>query len=149
MVRDGQPRLLTDKDDIYTLRRVGHTLYVLAGDGIYTLSGDSLTLRQTYHFAAPDYGLYVRHNQEGQLYIADSHTLYLYDGEKVSVLADGYNMVKALFTDRWDRLWMATYQGVYLFFRADFTEHRLTDGNDIVRALATDPQGHVVMGTPI
>ncbi len=147
LVRDGQPRLLTDKDDIYTLRRVGHTLYVLAGDGIYTLAGDKLTLRQAYHFAAPDYGLYVRHNQEGQLYIADSHTLYLYDGEKVSVLADGYNMVKALFTDRWDRLWMATYQGVYLFFRADFTEHRLSDGNDIVRALATDPQGHIVMGT--
>ena len=147
VVHGAASRQLTAKDDIYTLRRIGGTLYAFAADGIYTVDGDRLSPRTIYPFAAPDYGLYVREAQGGQVYIADSHTLYIYDGHEVRPLTDGYNMIKALFVDRWDRLWMATYQGLYLFFRADFTTHRLTDGNDIIRALGTDRHGHIVMGT--
>lgn len=147
VVRDGRYRLLTGKSDIYTIRRAGGILYAFASDGIYTIADGRLSLSHAYHFTAPDYGLFVRHNQEGHLYISDSHTLYLYDGHEVTVLADGYNMIKALHVDRWDRLWMATYQGVYLFFRADFTTHRLTTSGDIVRALGCAPDGNIVAGT--
>ena len=42
---------------------------------------------------------------------------------------------------------MATYQGVYQFFNRCFTNHRLTDENDIVRAVAIDDAGQLVVGT--
>ncbi len=49
--------------------------------------------------------------------------------------------------DRWDRLWVATYQGLYCFFNRSFTNHQLSDENDIVRAVAIDAQQRVVKGT--
>lgn len=45
------------------------------------------------------------------------------------------------------RLWMATYQGLYCFFNRGFTNHRLADRDDIVRALAVDGNDRLVMGS--
>ena len=143
----GEMRRVTDKGDIFSLIRVGRTLYALAIDGIYTMGGDSLTLLCEHRFEAPDYGLSTRHNSQGQLFIADSHTIWLYDDGKMRQLATGFNLIKGLFVDKWNRLWAATYQGAYCFFHCNFVNHRLTDRNDIVRAIAADPQGHMVMGT--
>ena len=138
VVRDKRWRLLTAKDDIFTLVREGQRLYALAADGIYTLKDDTLTLCTAYHFEAPDYGLFVRRNPRGGLFIADAHTLYRYDGQRVNTLASGFNLVKSLLVDRWGRLWMATYQGVYLFFHNDFTLHRLSDPDKPARSVAEE-----------
>ena len=144
----GELRGISKKDDVFSLVRVEDKLFALASDGVYLVSGDSLILRLEYRFEAPDYGLSVRRNRKGQLVIADTHSIYLYDDEKVemSKLASGFNLIRCLFIDKWDRLWLATYQGTYCFFHCDFVNYRLKDGNDIVRALAVSGN-HLVLGT--
>lgn len=148
VIKDHQARRLTKKSDFFSLVRTADGLLALAADGIYRLPSPTthpspLTL---HHFSAPDYGLTARLGRDGTLYIADSHTLYAYDGKEVTQAATGFNMIKGLFVDRWGRLWLPTYQGVYLFFNGEFTTHQLTDENDIVRAIGTN-HGHMVMGT--
>ena len=140
-------RLLSLKTDVFSLYRQGKTLYAFAADGIYTVSQQGLALLCAYSFDAPDYGLLVRPDRRGRLVIADSHSLYLYDGKKVSKVADGFNLIKHILIDSWGRLWVATYQGLYCYFIMDFTNHRLTDNNDIVRAMAFDDKGRLVEGT--
>ncbi len=147
VIRDKKSRLLTKKDDFFTLTRMGDRLYALAGDGIYHVSDGKVQQATAFSFEAPDYGLFARQSQDGKLFIADAHNLYQYDGKAVCKLASGFNLIKSLLIDKWDRLWMATYQGVYLFFHTNFTIHRLNDGNDVVRSLCTDHAGHIVMGT--
>ena len=147
VVCDKRWRMLTAKDDIFTLAKEGDHLYAFAADGIYTLHDGRLTMSTPYRFEAPDYGLFVRNDRQGGFFIADAHNLYHYDQHGVSKLAGGFNLIKSLFVDRWQRLWMATYQGVYLFFHNEFTLHRLHDDNDIVRALCADNQQHIIMGT--
>ena len=147
VIRDKKSRLLTKKDDFFTLTRMGDKLYALAGDGIYHVSDGKVQQATAFSFEAPDYGLFARQSQDGKLFIADAHNLYQYDGKAVRKLASGFNLIKSLLIDKWDRLWMATYQGVYLFFHTNFTIHRLNDDNDVVRSLCTDHAGHIVMGT--
>lgn len=142
-----QARILTPKSDIFSLCRVGGKLYALAADGVYTLTAGCLAKVCDFAFSAPDYGLFVRHDRRGRLLIADAHTVYQYDGQRMTTLAGGFNMVKGLTIDCWDRLWLATYQGAYCFFNRDFMTYRLADSNDIVRALAVDGRGQLVMGT--
>ncbi len=149
VIKDDRDHLLTDKDDVFSLIRMGNTLCALATDGIYTIEGDSIKPLYEHHFEAPDYGLFVRQNNQGQLVIADSHTLWLYDSHAANPmqqLGTGFNMIKGVFIDKWDRLWLATYQGAYCFFSYNFTNHHLTDKNDIVRAVATC-NGQLVMGS--
>ena len=156
-----RPILLSAKPDIFSLIRCGETLYALAADGIYTIlmqtssdgetqSAVRLSLCLSHRFEAPDYGLFVRQNSSRQLIIADSHTIWQYDGKgELRQLATGFNLIKGIFIDKWDRLWVPTYQGVYCFFHCNFTNHRLSDRNDIVRAIAPSPvDGNtLVMGT--
>lgn len=146
---DGQFRRITRKEDVFSLVRVSGRLLALAADGIYAVDGGGLSPVCPHRFEAPDYGLSVRQNRRGQLYIADSHTIWLYDAdaaEPLRRLVSGFNMIKGLFVDRWDRLWAATYQGAYCFFHCNFVNHRLEDENDIVRAVAVQ-DGRLVMGT--
>lgn len=140
-------RLLSSKSDVFTLHRAGNTLYALAADGIYTVGKDGLMLQQPFTFEAPDYGLVVCHDHRGRLVIADSHTLHVFDGKEVEKMVDGFNLIKGMLIDKWGRLWVATYQGLYCYFTMDFHTHRLADGNDIVRALAVDKEGKLVIGT--
>ena len=162
---------IATKGDVFSFVRTANGLLALAADGLYRVNRNGLSLLSRHHFEAPDYGLFVRQNQQGQLIIADSHTIWLYDappspslpqrgeeqsdwhplgrgreGASMRQLATGFNMIKSLFIDKWNRLWAATYQGAYCFFHCNFVNHRLTDENDIVRAMAfTD--GRMVMGT--
>jgi hypothetical protein len=148
-MKDGTVRRLTQKADVYSLLRSRDSLLALAGDGIYCVAGDSLSLICEHLFTAPDYGVFARQNQKGQLVVADAHTVWLYDSKApkpMRQLASGFNLIKGLFIDSWNRLWVATYQGVYCFFHCDFENHRLKDENDIVRAL-TVCDGHLVTGT--
>ena len=147
LVRDRKSKQLSHKDDFFTLVRMGGKLYALACDGVYTIDNDRLTQSKAFTFEAPDYGLFARPSQDGKLFISDSHNLYQFDGQNVRKLASGFNLIKSLLVDKWGRLWMATYQGVYLFFHTVFTIHRLNDSNDIVRAICTDSNGHLIMGT--
>lgn len=144
---EGKLTKLTDKNDVFTLFRHQSHLYVFASDGIYTVSQGKLSLHTSYEFSDPDYGLLVCQAPNGRIFIADSHSLYLFDGQSVRLLSGGFNMIKDIFTDRWGRLWMATYQGAYLFYNTNFEIHRLSDANDIVRSLCVDSEGRVVMGT--
>ena len=149
VTRDGQTVRISRKADVFSLIRCGSGLIALASDGLYTIGADGLTLLFPHTFEAPDYGLYVRSNRQGQLIIADSHTIWLYDGnaaEPMRQLATGFNIIKGIFIDKWNRLWAATYQGVYCFFHCNFTNHALTDRNDIVRA-AGFSGGSLVTGT--
>ena len=138
---------LTDKNNVFTLMRHQKRLYAFASDGIYLVEGNSLNKFVDFQFTDPDYGLMVCKDQKNRIFIADSHSLYLFDGQSVRLLSGGFNMIKDVFVDRWGRLWMATYQGAYLFYNTDFETHRLTDSNDIVRAMCVDAQGRIVEGT--
>lgn len=139
-------KIITDKSDVFAFIRTAKGLYALAADGLYLVESDGLTLLSRHHFDSLDYGLFVSQNRQGQLIAADSHTIWLYDSGLWRRLATGFNMIKGLFIDRWNRLWAATYQGAYCFFHCNFENHRLTDSNDIVRALAFDGR-QMVMGT--
>jgi len=137
-------RLYIPSGNIYTYHRLGDKLYAFGCDGISIVEGRKLVRRVC---AAPPewketyFGLTVRGEQTA--IIADEHSLYTFDGKQVKQIATGFNLIKDLLIDRWGRLWVATYEGVYCFFNRNFTIHRLADGNDIVRAVS--PQ--MVMGT--
>ena len=147
-VTDGKRAIrLTAKEDFFTLLRTGEGLLAFAADGIYRIGARSISRMLTYTFAAPDYGLIVRRLANGHLAIADSHTIYEYDGHGMTAVASGFNIIKDMMADRWDRLWVATYEGAFCFFNRCFTTHRLTDENDIVRAIAVGSDGQLVMGT--
>ena len=147
VVHNRKSQRLTEKEDFFTLTRMGDKLYALAADGIYVLQDNLPKQVMPFSFEAPDYGLFARPSLDGRLFIADAHDLYQYDGQTIRKLASGFNIIKSLLVDKWNRLWMATYQGVYLFFHTDFTIHRLNDKNDIVRSLCIDDNGHILMGT--
>ncbi len=156
MDTQSEPRLLSKCPDIYTLCRYNGQLLAFSNDSIYTVfPGASVTnvtavasaVRGTVHSLSTDYGLIVRTSRTGQLLLADDHSLYRLDGNTLVLLATGFNLIKDLFFDSWDRLWMATYQGAYCFFNRRFTNHCLADANDIVRAVAPLPDGRMVMGT--
>ena len=155
-LQEGQVAVkIADKGDVFSLIRTADGLCALAADGLYSVGPDSLTLLSHNDFEAPDYGLSVRQNRQGQLLIADSHTIWLYERPQAGAsaetgpwrqIATGFNLIKGLFVDRWNRLWAATYQGAYCFFHCNFENHRLSDQNDIVRAMAFSG-GQMVMGT--
>ena len=138
---DSVKGVLIPQGNVYCYHRSGGVLRAFAGDGIYRVDGDSLVLETAFSAWSPDYGLIVRTSKDGTLLIADSHSVYSYDGATLTKLAGGFNLVKDMFIDRWDRLWLATYQGLYCFFGRQFTNHRLTDGDDIVRAVTPTVQG--------
>lgn len=138
---------LTAKGDVFTLFRAGTELLAFAADGIYLVTANGLHLKTAYHFEAPDYGLTVRRLAGERLVISDSHTLYEYDGRHVNRLADGFKLVKDVLVDRWGRLWVATYEGLFCFFNRSFTIHRLTDTDDIVRAIGVMEGDKLVMGS--
>lgn len=146
-LREGRTaQLLTARDDIFSLIRTADGLLALGKDGLYTVGEDSLACLSRHHFEAPDYGLAVRQIGEGRLVVADAHTIWLYDGGWRQ-MATGFKLIRSLFVDKWNRLWVASYQGVFCFFHCDFVNHRLTDRNDLVRAICFDAEGHAVMGT--
>lgn len=149
LAENGRERRISVKADIFSLIRSGGDLLALAGDGIWRIEADSLSLVCGHRFEDPDYGLSVRRNRQGQLLIADAHSIWCYDGgaaEPMRRLAAGFNLIRGLFIDRWNRLWAATYQGAYCFFHCNFVNHRLIDRNDIVRAVAFCDDS-LVMGT--
>ena len=148
-VRWGQRHatLLTRKGDIYTLLRTDSALLAFAADGIYQVSGNSLTRVTAANWTEAAFGLTVRQLRDGTVAIADEHTVYLFDGRAVRPMTTGINLIRDLLADRWDRLWVATYQGVYCFFNRCFTNHTLTDRNDIVRAVATASDDRLILGT--
>lgn len=139
-------RKCSGKTDVLSLIRTDNGLLALAADGIYCVDTDGFTLLLSCHFSDLDDGLSVRQDQQGRLLIANTHTIWCFDGVSLQQLATGFNLIRGLFIDRWNRLWAATYQGAYCFFHCHFTNHRLTDRNDIVRAVAAC-DGQLVMGT--
>lgn len=138
---------LTGRSDIYTLLRTDSALLVFASDGIYTVKERKMERLMTADWTEASFGLTVRKLRAGGLVIADEHTVYLYDGTGIREVVTGINLIRDMFVDRWDRLWVATYQGVYCFFNRCFTNHKLTDENDIVRAVVADGNDQLVMGT--
>ena len=139
------------KKDIYTLLRTDSTLLAFASDGIYRLEirSERCEVRQLVHadWSSAFFGLTVRTMKSGALVIADEHTVYIYDGQTMNKAITDINLIKDLLIDRWDRLWVATYQGLYCLFNRNFTNHRLTDKEDIARAIGIDGKGSLVIGT--
>lgn len=135
---------LSARQDVYTLLRTEAGLLAFASDGIYEIGKGRIAQAD---WSAASYGLTVRVLRSGHLIIADEHSIYLYDGTAVSQIFSGINLIRDVLVDRWDRLWVATYQGVYCFFNRCFTNYQLTDQSDIVRAIADNGAGQMVMGT--
>lgn len=138
---------ISSKKDIYTLLRTDSALLVFASDGIFRLGTKGLKRLAKADWTEAAFGLTVRQMKSGNLVIADEHKVYVYDGVSVSEITSGINLIKDLLIDRWDRLWIATYQGLYCYFNRNFTNHRLTDKDDIVRAIGTDSEGRLTEGT--
>ena len=62
-------------------------------------------------------------------------------------MVTGINLIRDIMVDRWNRLWVASYQGVYCFFNRCFTNYKLKESNDIVRGVAVGDHDELVMGT--
>ncbi len=146
-IKAGKATKLSEKSDVFTLMRTDSALLAFASDGIYAAEGKGLRLIQAANWSAASYGLAVRKLRSGSMVIADEHTVYIWDGTSIKEIMSGINLIRDVLVDRWDRLWVATYQGVYQFFNRCFTNHWLSDENDIVRAVAIDDAGQLVMGT--
>ena len=146
-IKAGKAIKLSEKSDVFTLMQTDSALLAFAADGIYAAEGKGLRLIQAANWSAASYGLTVRKLRSGSMVIADEHTVYIWDGMCIKEIISGINLIRDVLVDRWDRLWVATYQGVYQFFNRCFSNHRLTDENDIVRAIAIDDAGQLVMGT--
>ena len=144
---DSLTGLCIPQGSISSYRRVGDTLYAFGLDGIYTVDGHTLRKRAGADWQASAFGLIARHLANNQIVIADEHSIYLYDGQTVSRLAGGFNLIKDVLVDRWNRLWVATYQGLYCFFGQNFTNYSLTDPDDIVRAIGVGTGGALTLGT--
>jgi len=138
---------LSDRHDVYTLLKTDSTLLAFTADGIYSIGSGGMRLLTHADWTAVSYGLTVRMLRSGYMVIADEHTIYLFDGKSIRQLFTGINLIRDIMVDRWDRLWVASYQGVYCFFNRQFTNHQLTDGNDIIRTVSPDDAGQLVMGT--
>ena len=82
-----------------------------------------------------------------EILMADGHSLYTFDGDTIRTIATGFNLIKDMFVDRWERLWVATYEGVYCYFNRHFINHTLSDENDVARAVGVTGGNHLVMGT--
>ena len=132
---------------IYAYHRQGETLYAFGNNGVYEVKGHQLQRRAAADWSAATFGLIVRSLQSGAMVVADEHSLYVFDGKSVRKMAGGFNLIKDILIDRWNRLWVATYQGVYCFFGQYFTNYRLTDDDDIVRAIGIGGSGEKVMGS--
>ena len=150
-VKGQQAVMVSAKKDIYTLQRTDLGLLAFASDGIYRLEvkdkrceGRKLVQAD---WSSAFFGLNVKMMKSGTLVIADEHTVYLYDGYTMSKVISDINLIKDLLIDRWNRLWVATYQGLYCLFNHNFTNHRLTDKEDIARAIGIDGKGSLVIGT--
>ena len=135
------------RTDVYTLLRTDSALLAFTSDGIYTVIGHSMRRLAAADWSSASFGLTVRKLHSGGLVIADEHTVYLYDGQRLGQVVTGINLIRDLLVDRWDRLWVASYQGVYCFFNRCFTNYRLTDENDIVRAIAVGADDRLITGT--
>ena len=142
---------VTDRGDVYTLLRTDSALLAFTSDGIYkmaaTPAAEPLGTVAAADWSSASFGLTVRRLRSGGLVIADEHTVYLYDGKGLGQVVTGINLIRDVLVDRWDRLWVATYQGVYCFFNRCFTNHRLTDENDIARAIGVDGDDRLIIGT--
>ena len=132
----------------YSLLRDGARLYLFAADGIYEVDGDRAHSVAAYRFLAPDYGVAACTDRRGNIFIHDAHNLYCLSKEgHVKHIVDGINLIRQMCIDREGNLWLATYQGVYNFFQLNFVNHRLSDHNDILRAIDKDAQGRLLAGT--
>lgn len=139
--------MVSAKKDIYTLLRTDSALLAFASDGIYTINDHRLKRTVEADWSSAFFGLTVRTMKGGTLVIADEHTVYVYDGHTMSKAISDINLIKDLLIDRWERLWVATYQGLYCLFNRHFTNHRLTDKEDIARAIGIDGKGSLIIGT--
>ncbi|MBO7558054.1 MAG: LytTR family transcriptional regulator [Bacteroidaceae bacterium] len=146
-IKTGKATKISEKSDVFSLMQTDSTLLAFASDGIYAVEGKGLRLIHAFKWSAVSYGLTVRKLRSGSVVIADEHTVYIWDGTCIKEIMSGINLIRDVLVDRWDRLWVGTYQGVYQFFNRCFTNHRLSDENDIVRAVAIDDAGQLVMGT--
>ena len=132
----------------YSLLRDGTRLYLFAADGIYEVDNDHARPVASYRFLAPDYGVAACADRKGNIFIHDAHNLYCLSKDgSVRHIVDGINLIRQMCIDREGNLWLATYQGVYNFFQLNFVNHRLSDHNDILRAIDEDAQGRLLVGT--
>ena len=139
---------LTSKADIFSLCAVEEQLLVFAEDSLYVLDDNRLhPLAPMPSTLAPDYGVAVRPTHDGSFVMADGHNVYAFDGHSFTLLASGLNLIRDVLIDRWDRLWVATYQGLYCYYHRRFVNHRLSDANDLVRAIGVTAGDHLVCGS--
>ena len=143
----GEETMISEKGDVYSFCRADDVLYAFADDGIYVVEDSLRLVAPAPDGLSPDYGVTARRLQGGGLVMADGHSLYVFDGHSIRREATGLNLIRDIFVDRWDRLWVASYQGLYCYFARQFTNHRLLDDNDLVRCMAFDGDGRLVCGT--
>ena len=150
----GKAVRISDKADVFTLLRTNDGLLAFASDGIYEVGNGRLSQKVQADWKAASYGLTVRQLRSGALVVADEHTVYLCQkgaasssNTHIRQIHTGINLIRDVLVDRWDRLWVASYQGVYCFFNQGFTNHWLTDSSDIVRAVGVADKGRLVVGT--
>ena len=144
---DDACQLFSERADIYSLCRADSVLYAFADDGIYVVEDSLRQVAAVPDGLSPDYGVTARRLEDGTLILADGHSLYTFDGQTICRVATGFNLIRGIFVDRWDRLWVASYQGLYCYFGRLFTNHRLLDDNDLVRTMNFDGDGRLVAGT--
>ena len=136
------------KIHIHSLIKYHGRLCGLGSDGLYEYEHGQFRQILNYKFYDPFFGISGCKNTENQLLIKDSHSIYRYsDKEGIEVLFSDINQVRSIQTDREGNLWVATYQGVYNFFRLHFKNYILDDKQDMMRSLDFDNNNTLWAGT--
>lgn len=148
---DGEKAVqISRRGDISSVIRAGGRLHALADAGIYTIEeGGTPRLVQEYPFRFGDtqYGILARCNAAGTMFIADTHSIYVYRDGWVRKIAGDFGIITSMMIDMEDNLWVTTNHGVYNFFKGNFNNYDLTDQSDMVRAVAADGDGTIIAGT--
>lgn len=133
----------------------------LASDGILwiPMSGDGLYWYSNNQFEKVDIGIAIEDElirfsnmieiQPGLFWIGIGNCLYEYNGISWECIKDGMEVIRHLYVDSKNRIWMATYSGVYLYQNDTWCVYDKDYGlsSNLVNKIMEDSEGNIWIST--
>ncbi len=147
---------VTDEDGamLDSIRTNAVISFVPHRDGIWAIGTDGLydyrrgELQQICkHTFSRGSGVIGLVDKAGQLIIKDSENIYRYYGGRLESIYQGLVNSTDMLLDREGNLWVASYRGLYCFFRMHFRNYILPDTEDLVRSVLVDHNDRIWAGT--
>lgn len=122
-------------------------LWAVGSDGIfkYVDGGLHKEYGHTFHFD-PTVGINAIPGDDGKLFIQSYTKIDRFDNGQLETVAEE-TIIYDMLIDREKNLWIATYNGVYNFFRLNFKDYILMHGEDVVRSIISDDKGGILAAT--